>query len=111
MVMLPAEDMPEALYRPNVRHTRERTVTFNAIWREHAAQHDLIEVFELTGFVRPTDMTDISHYHPDFLGRLAAIIDKWIDAAASGARLPLGDPGNANQALRQANQARLNGRV
>ncbi|MBW8753154.1 MAG: hypothetical protein JF595_03220 [Sphingomonadales bacterium] len=102
IVMLPAEDMPEALYRPDVRHTRERTMKFNAIWREHAAPHDLIEIFELTGFARPTDMTDISHYHPDFLGRLAGIIDRWIAAGEQGRDLPLIRPNLAPGSPQQA---------
>lgn len=78
LVVLPAEDMPEALYRPNVRHTRERTIRFNTVWRDHAAVGEGIDLLDLTGFARSTDMTDISHYHPDFLSRLAGVIDGWI---------------------------------
>lgn len=80
LVILPPEDMPEALYRPEVRATRERIVRFNAVWREHAAAHDLIELFEQTGFAQPEDMTDIHHFHPRFLERQAAVIDAWIEA-------------------------------
>ncbi|CAN5160906.1 hypothetical protein BH10PSE13_BH10PSE13_02010 [soil metagenome] len=91
LVILPAEDAPERLYRPHMGHTRVRTVAFNALWRHAASVYPGIEVFEMTGFARTEEMSDISHYHPAFLRRLAGLLDGWIDygrlPAASTARL------------------------
>jgi len=81
LVILPSEDAPEAYYRPHIGHSRARTVLFNQIWRNAAAAHPGVEIFELTGFAQTADMSDVSHYHAGFLKRLAVVVDGWIDAA------------------------------
>jgi FkbH-like protein len=80
LVILPTEDAPDAYYRPHMGHTRERTILFNQIWRNAAAAHEGVEIFELAGFAQTADMSDVSHYHASFLKRLAGVVDRWIDA-------------------------------
>jgi hypothetical protein len=80
LVILPPEDAPDAHYRPHMGHTRERTALFNAIWRQTAAGHDGITLFDLTGFATPADMPDVSHFYAGFLQRLAGVVDPWIEA-------------------------------
>ena len=79
MVILPPEDAPDTHYRPHLGHTRARTALFNAIWRRAAIAHAGIDIFELTGFASPNDMPDVSHYYAGFLGRLAGVVDGWIE--------------------------------
>ena len=79
MVILPPEDAPDTQYRPQLGHTRARTALFNAIWRRAVIAHAGIDIFELTGFASPNDMPDVSHYYAGFLGRLAGVVDGWIE--------------------------------
>jgi len=82
LVILPPEDAPDGHYRPHMGHTRDRTALFNAIWRQQAASHRAITLFDLTGFALASDMPDVSHYYAGFLQRLAGVVDDWIDAAS-----------------------------
>lgn len=85
LVILPPEDAPDGHYRPHMGHTRERTALFNAIWREVAAGHRGVTLFELTGYAGPQDMPDVSHYYAGFLQRLAGTVDDWIEKQAVSA--------------------------
>jgi FkbH-like protein len=89
LVILPPEDAPEALYRHGMGHTRERTILFNNIWRRQAATWEGIDLFELTRFITPADMADVSHYYAGFLQRLAGVVDRWLAGAGDGGHLPL----------------------
>ncbi|MBO9574472.1 MAG: hypothetical protein J7494_01925 [Sphingobium sp.] len=79
LVVLPAEDAPDGHYRQHIGHTRARTVMFNAIWRSAARFHATIQIFELTGFVRPEDAPDAGHFHAGFLQTLAGVVDGWLE--------------------------------
>ncbi|MDE2405642.1 MAG: HAD family hydrolase [Sphingomonadales bacterium] len=81
LVLLPVEDAAEERYRPHMGHTRDRTIRFNRVWRALAARHPGIDLFDMTGFARADDMTDVSHYHARFLRRLAGEVDRWLAAA------------------------------
>lgn len=77
LIVLPPADAPEALYRPQMAHTRARTELFNAIWRDFAAACEGITLLDLSDFAEPHEMSDVSHYHAGLLMRIAGRIDDW----------------------------------
>jgi hypothetical protein len=80
MIVLPPDNAPEAMYRPQMNHTRERTRLFNRTWWSAAAEWHCIDIVDLSQ-ADPADMADVSHYRPNLLRELAETIDDWLDAA------------------------------
>jgi hypothetical protein len=84
LVVLPPDNAADALYRPELNHTRERSQRFNQDWWAAAARWPGIDIVDL-GQADPADMADVSHYRPNLLRELAETIDDWLDAVEARA--------------------------
>jgi FkbH-like protein len=83
MIVLPPDDAPEAMYRPQLNHTRERTQRFNREWWSAAAEWSCIDVVDLSGQAVTDEMADVSHYKPGLLRELAETIDLWLEGVGA----------------------------
>ncbi|QAY76994.1 hypothetical protein [Sphingosinicella sp. BN140058] len=84
LIVLPPDNAPEAMYRPQMNHTRERTQRFNGEWRSAAAEWNGIDIVDLSQ-ADCTEMADVSHYRPGLLRELAETIDDWLDSVEAPA--------------------------
>lgn len=80
LILLCPETMPDAKYRPHMGHSRARTIALNAEWRRAAGKHGWITLVELDALAEPDMLSDVSHYHPTLLQRMAGAVDAWLDA-------------------------------
>ncbi len=84
LIVLPPDNAPEAMYRPQMNHTRDRTVRFNREWWLAAAEWTCIDIVDLSQ-ANCADLVDISHYHPNLLVQLAETMDDWLDVQGAAA--------------------------
>ncbi|MDT8758500.1 HAD-IIIC family phosphatase [Sphingomonas psychrotolerans] len=84
LIVLPPENAPEQMYRPQMNQTRDRTARFNREWWMAAAEWKCIDIVDLSQ-ADSADMADVSHYRPRLLVELAETIDDWLEAAEAPA--------------------------
>lgn len=84
LIVLPPDNAPDAMYRPQMNQTRDRTMRFNREWWMAAAEWKCIDIVDLSQ-ADSADMADVSHYRPNLLVELAETIDDWLDAAEAPA--------------------------
>ncbi|ATY32939.1 hypothetical protein [Sphingomonas psychrotolerans] len=84
LIVLPPDNAPDAMYRPQMNQTRDRTMRFNREWWLAAAEWKCIDIVDLSQ-ADSADMADVSHYRPNLLVELAETIDDWLDAAEPAA--------------------------
>jgi FkbH-like protein len=80
LIVLPPDNAPDAMYRPHVNQTRDRTARFNHEWWMAATEWKCIDIVDLSQ-ADSADMADVSHYRPGLLRELAETIDDWLEAA------------------------------
>lgn len=79
LIVLPPVNLPDPMYRPHMRHTRDRTARFNQEWWVAAEQWKCIDIVDLSQ-ADDADMSDVSHYRPNLLRELAETVDDWLEA-------------------------------
>ena len=81
LIILPPENLPDACYHLE-GHTRERTVRFNAYWRQYAILYACVTVLDIEEVCPPEEMIDPNHGRPEALKTLSMLIDVWYGQAS-----------------------------
>lgn len=108
LIFLCPENMPEDKYRPHMAHSRQRTIALNAEWRRAAESCSWMDLIDIGAFAEADMLSDVSHYHPTLLQRIAAHLDDWLDRLANESDAPALDTLD-DAAFVTAGQAALGG--
>jgi FkbH-like protein len=88
LVLLPPENLPGHQYGPEGL-TRERTIRYNALWRDAVQQYPCVTTLDIQEICGPEAMVDVNHHRPAALETVARWVDIWyshvksMDAAAA----------------------------
>lgn len=76
LVLLPPENLPAHQYGPEGL-TRERTIRYNAMWRDAVQRYPGVTTLDVQEICGPDAMVDVNHHRPAALEIVAHWVDVW----------------------------------